>query len=115
MLRLAAAALVSGNTTALVAILSAAEDPTSSPIAEWVQLVNLPLSILILYGFARGWFITGKEHQRVVDERNKEREERIKAQDALTEKVLPVFQENERTLADLVKTVERLDTRRRGP
>lgn len=87
-------------------------DATSQPIpaiGEWIQLINLPLSILILYGFARGWFITGKEHQRVVDERDKERTERIEAQKALTDKALPTLQENERTMGDLVKAVERLD------
>lgn len=98
----------------LTAVLAAGEvTGTSSPIAEWVQLINLPLSILILYGFARGWFITGKEHQRVVEERNAERAERIEAQKALTDKALPVLQENERTMSDLVKAVEKLEARRR--
>lgn len=92
--------------------LLAAADTGASPIGEWVQLINLPLSILILYGFARGWFITGKEHQRVVDERNEERKERIAAQEALTNKALPALQENERTMSDLVKAVERIDARR---
>lgn len=88
---------------------------SSTPgVGEWIQLINLPLSLLILYGFARGWFITGKEHQRVVDERNREREERITAQQALTEKALPALQENERTMGDLVKAVERLEARRRA-
>lgn len=92
--------------------LAATEAVAETPISEWLQLVNLPLSILILYGFARGWFITGKEHERVVAERNAERVERIEAQKTLTDKAIPLLQENERTMADMVRAVERLDRRR---
>jgi hypothetical protein len=90
-----------------------AEASSTPNVGEWIQLINVPLSILILYGFARGWFITGKEHQRVVDERDKERQERIEAQKALTEKALPALQENERTMHDLVQAVDRLNQRGR--
>lgn len=96
-------------------ILLAAETGTgASPpaISEWIQLINIPLSIMIIYGFARGWFITGKEHQRVVDERDKERVERIEAQKALTEKVLPALQDSERAMEAMVKAAERLDANR---
>jgi hypothetical protein len=96
-------------------VILAADTGSGTPnVGDWIQLINLPLSLLTLYGFARGWFITGKEHQRVVDERNSERDERIAAQQALTDKALPALQENERTMGDLVKAVERLESRRRG-
>lgn len=101
---LAAASLIAG----------AAPDPSASPLGEWVQLINLPLSILILYGFARGWFITGKEHQRVVEERDKERQERIEAQQALTEKAMPTLQQNELTMGKMVDAMERMEGRRRS-
>lgn len=98
----------------LSVVLAATEKTaTATPITDWIQLLNYPLSILILFGFARGWFITGKEHQRVVEERDRERQERQEAQRALTDKALPALQENERTMGDLVKAVERLDDRRR--
>jgi hypothetical protein len=92
-------------------LLAAAATGGAPGVGEWIQLINLPLSLLILYGFARGWFITGKEHERVVTERNLERDERIKAQAALTDKALPALQENERTMGDLIKAVERIDAR----
>lgn len=96
----------------LTVLAAATGSSTGTPLTEWIQLLNYPLSILILYGFARGWFITGKEHSRVVEERNQERLERQEAQRALTDKALPALQDNERTMADLVKAVERLDARK---
>jgi hypothetical protein len=96
-------------------LILAADAPTGGPspdVTGWLQLLNIPVVGLLAYAVLTGKVVSYKEHQRVVDERDKEREERIKAQEALTEKALPVILETQRTLKDTADLVERLSRRR---
>lgn len=99
----------------IVLAVSSAADPTATPTSDvtaWLQLLNIPVVGLLAYAVLTGKVVSFKEHQRVVEERDKEREERIKAQEALTDKALPVILETQRTLKDTADLVERLSRRR---
>jgi hypothetical protein len=63
----------------------------------------------VVVALIRGWIVSGREHDRVVSERDRERDERIKAQAALTEQVLPVLTETQHVLADAARVIDRVD------
>lgn len=81
----------------------------SPQIQAYSQLLQVPLFGLLLFGFIKGWFVTGKEHDRVIAERDKEREERIKAQDALTTQVMPTLRDTQNALTLATRAFDRFD------
>lgn len=83
-------------TTLVVA--AAAADPNAGIWDILVKAFGIPAFALLVLAMIRGWIVTGQEYQRVVTERNQEREERIKAQEALTEKTLPTLLETQHVL-----------------
>src|SRR4051812_15917197 len=82
--------------TVIVAAAAASSDPGIWDIL--VKAFGIPAFALLVLAMIRGWIVTGQEYQRVVTERNQEREERIKAQEALTEKTLPTLLETQHVL-----------------
>lgn len=84
------------TTLVVVAAAAAAPDPGIWDIL--VKAFGIPAFALLVLAMIRGWIVTGQEYQRVVTERNQEREERIKAQEALTEKTLPTLLETQHVL-----------------
>lgn len=91
-------------------ILAGATSPFGDPtISVILGLLQVPVFGALVVAIIRGWIVTGKEHDRVVAERDREREERIKAQDALTDRVLPLLQETQHALTDAARTLDRID------
>lgn len=85
---------------------------TSPEVTGWLQLLNIPVVGALAWAVLTGKVVSSKEHERVIQERNLEREERIKAQQALTDKALPVILDTQRVLKDTADLIDRLSRRR---
>lgn len=95
----------------MLSILAAAAGPNPE-LTSWLNLLNIPVVGALAWAVLTGRVVSAKEHARVVEERDKEREERIKAQEALTEKALPVILDTQRVLKDTADLIDRLSRRR---
>lgn len=94
----------------MLALLAAAD--TSTEVTGWLQLLNIPVVGTLAWAVLSGKVVSSKEHERVIKERDLEREERIKAQQALTDKALPVILDTQRVLKDTADLIDRLSRRR---
>lgn len=82
---------------------------TGSESADFVlTLLNVPVFGALVWALLSGKIVSGKEHDRVVLERDREREERIKAQDALSERAMPVILDTQRALKDATELINHL-------
>lgn len=61
---------------------------------------------LLAVALIRGWLVTGIEYKRVVEERNEERQERLKAQEAANS-ALPVVLETQRLLERVASLLDK--------
>jgi hypothetical protein len=82
---------------------------TDPAVGAILSLLQVPVFGYVVVALIRGWLVSGREHDRVVGERDRERDERIKAQSALTEQVLPTLTETQHVLADAARVIDRVD------
>lgn len=96
----------------LLYLSAASTTPASIEVSAWLQLLNIPVVGALAWAVLTGKVVSSKEHSRVISERDLERQERIKAQEALTEKALPVILDTQRVLKDTANLIDRLSRRR---
>lgn len=91
--------------------------PVPADLQAYAALLQVPLFGALLTAFVKGWLVTGKEHDRMITERDKERDERIKAQDALTNQVVPTLRDTQNALTEAARALDRMgyDDRRPAP
>jgi hypothetical protein len=88
---------------------SAALPPEISTV---LSLLQIPVVGVVIVGLHRGWLVTGKEHDRVVRERDRERDERVAAQAALTHEVVPLLTVVQATSERVIRVLDERSDRR---
>lgn len=93
----------------LEALLAAETTVVGDPIFDAILKAfgGIVAFAVLAVAIMRGWLVTGGEYQRVVEERNHEREERIKAQEALVERALPAVLDAQRILTRVADILDK--------
>lgn len=88
----------------------AAETGTTLPGSAdfFLSLLNVPVFGALVWALLTGKIVSGKEHERVVQERDRERDERIKAQEALTDKALPLILTSQQVMKEASDLIQHL-------
>jgi len=106
------AAVASGAMATTGIVLATTDTSSTNPsVVAFLTILQVPVFGALFFAFIRGWIVTGKEFDRVVGERNEEREERIKAQSALTDQVMPVVHSAQDALRQAAFAIETVRTR----
>jgi hypothetical protein len=96
----------------LAMLLSSDTSTTGDPTIDLLlKAFGIPIVALFVLALIRGWLVTGTEYKRIVEERNREREERLKAQEALTERTLPVVLQAQEVLARATRVLDDFRTK----
>lgn len=72
-----------------IAVLASTAAGGSPDIVSVIEALGFPTALVVAWIF--GWVVSGREHDRVIKDRDEERAERIRLQTAMSDRAIPAL------------------------